>query len=289
MEVLDVFIMPQQFKNHLEDHEIVELENVTILESCHDERHEVKGIGYTTQHEILHVVSGKCTLIIGGKTVRLNDGQSILIPKHTLLEYHKTGSPYQSLLFFLRDEFILEFLQNHPFKRPWQQIRTPFVVFEGNEMLNAAFLSMRPYIRNASGTGRELFKVKTYELLLHLANNTESLPDFLSNMAKPSKIDLKLFMEKMYGKKIDLQELSALSGRSLSSFKREFKQIFGTSPSKWIKEKRLRLARELIIHTGQRPTEVYLDVGFEDYSHFSKSYKSYFGYLPSNTPRQQVG
>lgn len=287
MEDLDTFIMPQQFKNHLESHEIVELEDVTILESCHDGQHQVKGTGYTTQHEILHVISGSCKLVIDGRSIELIDGQSILMPKHTILEYKKRGDPYQSILFFLKDEFILEFLQNHNFKKPWQGLTTPYVVFQGDEMLDAAFQSMRPYIRNAACTGRELFRIKTFEILLNLSNNTESLPKFLSDIAKPSKIDLKLFMENMYIKKIDLQELAQLSGRSLSSFKREFRELFATSPFKWIKEKRLQTARELIVHAGKRPTEIYLDIGFEDYSHFSKSYKSYFGYLPSNTFPEQ--
>lgn len=283
MEVLEIFVMPEQFKDHLESHEMVELDDVTILESCHDGQHQVKGVGYTTQHEILHVITGNCKLTINGKTIELIDGQSIIIPKHTILEYQKTGSPYQSLLFFLRDEFILEFLQNHSFKVSWQKLTTAYVVFKGGELLNATFQSMRPYVRNKAKTGKALFRIKTFEILLNLSNHTKSLPEFLSNIAKPSKIDLKLFMENMYIKKIGLNELAELSGRSLSSFKREFRELFATSPFKWIKEKRLETARELIVHAGKKPTEIYLDIGFEDYSHFSKSYKSHFGYLPSNT------
>lgn len=283
MEALGIFVMPQQFKSHLDIHEIVELDDVTILESCHDGQHEVKGVGYTTQHEILHVISGTCKLVIEGRNVELVDGQSILMPKHTILEYKKTGAPYQSILFFLKDEFIMEFLQSHSFNRPWQKLATPYVIFQGDELLSAAFQSMRPYIRNVSRTGKELFRVKTFEILLNLSDHTKSLPEFLSNMAIPSKIDLKLFMENMYIKKFDLRKLAELSGRSLSSFKREFRELFGTSPFRWIKEKRLQTARELILHTGKRPTEIYLEIGFEDYSHFSKSYKSYFGYLPSKT------
>ncbi|NAS11865.1 AraC family transcriptional regulator [Poritiphilus flavus] len=283
MEVLDTFVMPQQFKNHLENHEIVELDDLTILESCHDGQHEVRGVGYTTQHEILHVSSGSCKLIIEGRSLELLPGQSILIPKHTILKYQKVGSPYQSILFFLKDEFLLEFLQNHSFSKPWQKLARPYVIFQAEDLLNAAFQSMRPYIRNAAKTSKELFRVKTFEILLNLSNNTKTLPEFLFHMAIPAKVDLKLFMENMYIKKIGLQELAQLSGRSLSGFKREFQEVFGTSPFKWIKEKRLQTARELIVHTAKRPTEIYLDVGFEDYSHFSKSYKSYFGYLPSHT------
>ncbi|RKN79695.1 AraC family transcriptional regulator [Ulvibacterium marinum] len=285
MEALDTFIMPQQFKHHLERHEIVELDDVTILESCHDDQHEVKGVGYTTQHEILHVIHGRCKLTIDGRNIELFDGQSILMPKHTILKYQKMGAPYQSILFFLKDEFIMEFLQDHSFKEPWQKLTTPYAIFRADPLLDAAFQSMRPYIRNAAQTSKELFRIKTFEILLNLSYRTKGLPEFLSNMVMSSKIDLRLFMENMYIKKMNLKELAEISGRSLSAFKREFEELFGTSPFRWIKEKRLQTARELIVHSGKRPTEIYLDVGFEDYSHFSKSYKSHFGYLPSHTLR----
>ncbi|MBP2833755.1 helix-turn-helix transcriptional regulator [Aquimarina sp. U1-2] len=285
MEALDIFIMPQQFKNQLETHELVELEGATILESCHDGQHEVKGTGYTTQHEILHVISGTCRLVIDGIAITLTDGQSILMPKQTILDYEKTGDPYQSILFFLNDEFILEFLQTHRFLDPWQKLINPYVVFQNNELLGAAFQSMRPYVKNASQTSKELFKVKTFEILLNLSQQAKALPSFLSDISKPSSIDLKLFMENMYIKKLSLRELAELSGRSLSGFKREFKELFGTSPFKWIKERRLLAARDLIVHMEKRPTEIYLEVGFEDYSHFSKAYKAHFGHLPSKTIR----
>ncbi|WP_422081566.1 AraC family transcriptional regulator [Ulvibacterium sp.] len=264
---------------------MVELDGATILESCHDGHYEVRGTAYTAHHEILHVVSGNCKLHIAHTTIEISAGETMLIPKQTILKYLKTGRPYRSLLFFLKDEFLLEFLKNNEFQNSLTKPTTPFMVFGQSEMLTSAFQSMLPYIRNSSSTGKALFKIKTFEILINLSQYTKSLPSFLSDMAKPSKIDLRLFMETMYSKKIPIKELASLSGRSLSSFKREFREIFNTSPFKWIKEKRLELAHDLIAYGSKKPMEIYLEVGFEDYSHFSKSYKTHFGYLPSHTTR----
>jgi len=44
---------------------------------------------------------------------------------------------------------------------------------------------------------------------------------------------------------------------------------------------RLKNAHYLIEEKHQKPSEVYLEAGFENLSHFSRSFKEYFGYPPS--------
>lgn len=80
---------------------------------------------------------------------------------------------------------------------------------------------------------------------------------------------------------ITLEKFAEMSGRSLSTFNRDFRKIFQMSPHKWIKQKRLELARKLLISTSKKASDVYLEVGFEDLAHFSRSFKSYFGLNPS--------
>lgn len=59
-------------------------------------------------------------------------------------------------------------------------------------------------------------------------------------------------------------------------FRRELK----TGPKRYITEKRLLAARSLI-RRGRRPSEVYLECGFGDYTGFFRSYKAFFGHSPS--------
>ena len=47
-------------------------------------------------------------------------------------------------------------------------------------------------------------------------------------------------------------------------------------------KKRLEEAHFLIKQKNQHPSSVYLDVGFENMSHFSFSFKKLFGYNPSS-------
>ena len=80
---------------------------------------------------------------------------------------------------------------------------------------------------------------------------------------------------------IPLAEFARLTGRSLSTFQRDFKKLFDASPEKWLKDKRLFEAKYLITEKKQKPSEVYCHVGFENFSHFSTAFKQKFGYTTS--------
>lgn len=84
-----------------------------------------------------------------------------------------------------------------------------------------------------------------------------------------------------YHTNVPLETFARQSGRSLSTFNRDFKMIFGETPHRWIRKKRLEKARELLTTTTKKVSEVYLEVGFEDLAHFSKSFKKEFGVNPS--------
>ena len=60
-----------------------------------------------------------------------------------------------------------------------------------------------------------------------------------------------------------------------------FRQQLRTTPKKYISDKRLLAARKAII-LGRRPTEIYQEFGFAEYSTFYRSFVGLFGYPPSN-------
>ena len=58
-------------------------------------------------------------------------------------------------------------------------------------------------------------------------------------------------------------------------------RIFETTPGKWLLRRRLEEAYRLIRDGGRKASDVYLDVGFEDLSHFSYAFRKQFGEAPS--------
>src|SRR3546814_17817216 len=100
----------------------------------------------------------------------------------------------------------------------------------------------------------------------------------LANFYVPGKIDLVNFMQRNFMFNMSLEKLGYLTGRSLSTFNRDFKKLFNTSPQKWLTDKRLELAYYHLSEKKKKPTEVYLEVGFEDISHFYFIFKKKYGF-----------
>jgi AraC-like DNA-binding protein len=60
------------------------------------------------------------------------------------------------------------------------------------------------------------------------------------------------------------------------------------TPENWLRERRLEEAKYLISEKGQKPSEVYYKVGFENLSHFSTAFKQKFGYTASGKNKNTI-
>jgi AraC-like DNA-binding protein len=79
---------------------------------------------------------------------------------------------------------------------------------------------------------------------------------------------------------LSVEELAFLCNTSLSTFKRRFQKIYGTSPNKWILQKRMELAKHLLEHHHEKPGDIYYKIGYENHSSFSQSFKQVYGVTP---------
>ena len=78
----------------------------------------------------------------------------------------------------------------------------------------------------------------------------------------------------------DVKEIADALHTTESYLFRLFRTELGISPKRYITEKRL-LAAKSYIRLGRRPTEVFSECGFADYSSFFRAYKKHFGTPPS--------
>lgn len=76
------------------------------------------------------------------------------------------------------------------------------------------------------------------------------------------------------------RELARKSGRSLSAFHRQFVATFGTTPQRWLMERRLQRAKVLLSSSSLPITEIAYETGFRDPAHFSRAFKQRFGTPP---------
>ena len=88
-------------------------------------------------------------------------------------------------------------------------------------------------------------------------------------------------MEANIREPINQTDLAAYMGLSTRQLQRLFKQYLSCSPSRYYLQLRLQRAKNLLQQTSLSIIEVTAESGFISVSHFSKSYKIYFGYPPS--------
>ena len=140
------------------------------------------------------------------------------------------------------------------------------------------------YFENPSLVTDELLKLKLKELILLLlqtsnATNIKTLFSHLFNHRQASLFDI--IQSHLYST-ISVEELASLAGRSLSTFKRDFKLQFKETPANYFKQKRLEKAFELVKSTNLTISEICYEVGFQDTSHFTKSFKQKYNQSPSD-------
>lgn len=85
-----------------------------------------------------------------------------------------------------------------------------------------------------------------------------------------------------------LSDLAYLSGRSLSSFKRDFYAIYQMTPSRWIRERRVSKAKKLLIDPALTITDICFMTGFESSAHFSRVFKTLTRDSPTDYRQKQL-
>lgn len=79
----------------------------------------------------------------------------------------------------------------------------------------------------------------------------------------------------------DIEEICSALFITKSHLHHLFARHMQITPKKYILSKRLSLAQQAI-RAGGKPTEVYLQYGFNNYATFFRDYKRYFGHCPSD-------
>jgi AraC family transcriptional regulator len=80
---------------------------------------------------------------------------------------------------------------------------------------------------------------------------------------------------------ISLRDLAAQAGLSTHHFGEAFKASTGTSPHRYLVERRIRRAKELLLGAEQSIAEIAISVGFASHSHFADNFRRLTGTTPS--------
>ena len=265
------------------------LDGGSIIDQCIVTAGE-RGTFFLEQHLLYVVLGGSVRLTCGRQSWTVGKNEMILLRKAHSVSYEKQGSAetglFESLLFAINDELLKDFLTSQDVKIPPMTEELGAKVSPMSERLVAYCWSLAPYFNDPSQTNPGLLRLKVMELLYNVMDCSKNIFRQMLQLRQPVKTDLHRVVEENYTSPISIDELAYLSGRSLSSFKREFQDIYGESPARWIREQRLRKAHEMLQTTSLSVADIAYSLGFENPTHFSRIFKESYGMPPSSVVGQ---
>lgn len=220
----------------------------------------------------------------GNRNYSMKPGDYCIARKNHLVRYTKfkdEQDAFEKIIITLDEPFLRGFLERHPLPAGAFENDDSFLFVKEDKLIRNFIQSLEPYYNGSDQINPTFADVKREELLLILLKNDPHLAGVFFNFGIPEKINLEEFMNRNFRFNISLERFAFLTGRSLSSFKRDFQKLFGTNPGSWLKKKRLEEAYFQISKQKERPSDIYLEVGFEDLSHFSFAFKKEFGLTPT--------
>ncbi|MWB92799.1 hypothetical protein B4N84_23500 [Flavobacterium sp. IR1] len=230
-----------------------------------------------------YILNGKMIINDGTEVTEINTGEIGFISKNQLVKTKKIpqdNKPFMGISIFLPKETLYNYAKQNNILPKGQYTGKPNFIFSYDPFLKGFFDSIVPYFENPDMLTENLATIKTNEIIELLLKKIQ-MQNILFNFQDDFKIDLEAYMNRNYMHNIPLEQFAKLTGRSLSTFKRDFQETFQETPNKWLIKKRLELAHFLIAKQNKKPVEVYYDVGFVSFPHFSRTFKKEFGINPS--------
>jgi AraC-like DNA-binding protein len=242
--------------------------------------------GYWTDcNYLIYIVTGKKKWRSLDKTFEGNSGDAVFIKKGAYIIEQFFDEEFCSLLIFLPDDFIRSVMKNRGLRNPGKTIdveRDPILQVEMDGALESYFHSVLSYFPQQRPPGDSLLRVKFEEFIINILSNPHNpgLASYFDHIRSNSKVSIKEIMEVNFASNLNLTEFAKLAGRSLSTFHRDFRKEYGTSPRRWLTQKRLAYAKLLLETTDYSINEVAFESGFENPSHFIRIFKDKYQSTP---------
>lgn len=246
---------------------------------CHD---------MVEEHKIVYILSGKLTLRSGNRKVDVENGQAVFVRRNHLVREYKqpgeSGVPFKGLFFHLNTSDLrdIEDRIEIPLVNADESLKKELAItLSPHPFLKGLFMSLDQYFSSDLPIPTSLIKSKVQETVIVLLQLLPELAPLLFDFSRQWKTDLRSFMEKNFLSDMSVEQFAHFTGRSLSGFKREFYEIFSKTPHQWMVEKRLEYSRKLIEEKKCPLSDVYLQSGFKNPTHFSTCFKKRYGVSPS--------
>jgi AraC-like DNA-binding protein len=248
---------------------------------------------YSHMNHIIYTLGGSRVLSRPGELREVKEGDLIFIRRGAFRQGVFSGDGWRVIVFCVPDSYlqnlVKEFRAQWPACKSGSSSSNGLIDLQTNEMTHGYFYSLLPYFTQQPSPPENLVELKCRELIFHLLSNPGNtvMRGYMIELADQVKPSLATIMEANYTYNLSLEELARISQRSLTIFKKEFMEVFQTTPGKWLIRKRLDHAQRLLAASQKTVREIAYESGFESVTHFSRVFKMQFGESPLRFRRQE--
>ena len=239
------------------------------------------------EHTLFHLISGEMDVQTPEGVVRLKKGDTCFLRRNHRVDKEKRpagGEPFNGIFLHLNVEFLKQLKDESRIAVPSETERRTasknVFMLPRHMFMEGFFHSLVSYFSADQYPSKELLNSKLREAVFVLLQLSPNLIPVLFDFAAPYKIDLHDFMEESFRSNLTVEQFAHFAGRSLTSFKHDFNDIFHLTPQRWLSRRRLQEARRLM-EEGAKANDIYRKVGFKNLSHFSSAFKKEYGIPPS--------
>ncbi len=241
--------------------------------------------GFLSTHAMTLVLKGSLKIEnMYGRMSVVAENQMIFLPKGLYMisdVLRNESEPFEAIIFFFGEGVVDEFIGTLKTKTFEDVCAMPLVLQYTPDIRLFTENLLRLY-RKTGVSHHAVTEPKLLEFL-HLINISPQGPIFANTILKlknKEKRSITEVMEANFDKPLGVEDYAFLSGRSLSTFQRDFKRLFETSPKQWLIDKRLEKAKQLLEASNDSVTAIAARVGYENVSHFIKAFHEKFSISP---------
>ncbi|MFV7235121.1 helix-turn-helix domain-containing protein [Flavobacterium sp. ZB4R12] len=277
----------QQIMNMQQDNSLKTIAYSGIFLSCFSDYSE-KCIHATPEHVLVYLYSGEQVIEDRNRKITLQAGECAFIRRDHRLKMYKNSKGedlYKGISLTFKRSVLREFYSKmDKAEMPKDIAVSDDYVFklQPTPAIESLFQSLTPYFDSNVKPTEGVTHLKLLEGIYALLNTTEQLYPILFDFAEPWKVDILEFLNENYADELTMEQIASFTGRSLATFKRDFKKISNLTPQKWLIKRRLEAAYVKLKDEGRKVQDVYVEVGFKNPSHFSTSFKKQYGISPTD-------
>lgn len=247
-----------------------------------------------SRYAIGYVLRGTKRVYNGDKCLTINKGDVFYLGLgyHHIENTPENGQTFEQILFFYTPEdlqrILLHLNLTYGMKiaaddTSRREAAPDHLVMPSNGVLRNFFSNINTLLPDIdSNRDRTVEYLKMTELVYDIISqgSSELRNVILGNVDTDKKFFEQVICDHIFSD-ISIDELSRLTNRSLTSFKKEFRRHFDIPPHKWFIRQRLMHSRLLLISTSKSISEIGNECSFPNTLHFIKLFKKEYLRTPA--------